>query len=218
MGVPASAYYVGVMHIRGKNHGWCEKYNLGALSGYPGAIIDFNFLVQARRMILANTFEICWARVSHLDTARERKAVVTSPTLPLNLDTEAGPPIAIGECNDVKSCIHLALETDTGKWANRFLRGVRDEWVLGNLCTVTPSVPGAVVIGDLVAGKTAAVALGSFIRCVLGYDRYRFKDGSNPTTYDSLTWTSWAIRGITARDTGRPFGCGRGRAPKETPV
>lgn len=216
MGVPASAYFVGVMHIRGLNHGWAEKFNLGALSGYTDALNNMNYLVQARRMILADDFRIAYARVSKLDTAREAKAIVTSDQGPLNLDSEAGPPIAIESCNEVKSCIHLRFETDDGNWANRFVRGVRDSWTSGALLTVTPSVPGSVLITDLVAGKTAAVALGSYIRTLLTIDKYRYKDGTGPVTYTSKIWTSYALRGITSRDTGKPFGAGRGRAPKES--
>jgi hypothetical protein len=137
------------------------------------------------------------------------------PLPALSLDTEAGPPIAITECNDVKSCIQLAFETPTGAWANRLIRGLRDGWVTGHACTVVPSIPAAITVADTVAGKTAAVALGTYIRAVLQYGVHKYPDpaAGQEGTYLTEVWESGVVAQVTSRDTGRAFRSGRGRAP-----
>lgn len=215
MGIAKSSFYYGVLHVKGGGHGWCEKYHLGGLSNYVNARTAFLHIVLARTMILANDFVIHHARVSRLDVKRERKVVPGVPFSPLNTDTEAGSPPVITACNDVKSCIQISFETDTGAWNNRLIRGIRDAWVTGNTCVVTPSIPASVVLGDLVAGKTKEVALGSYMRAVMDLDVHKYADTTPGQEGTLITepWTSAAVVQVTSRDTGKAFRSGRGRAP-----
>jgi len=218
MGIATASLYVGVLHCRLRGKGWSEKYELGGLASYAAAKTAFNVITLARTMLLANTGDVVHARVSKKDTKRERKALDGLPLPALDLLAEAGPPIAIEACNDVKSCIQVALETADGNWANRLIRGVRDSWIANHACIVTPSIPAAVTAADTVAGKTEAVALGTYLRALLQYTVHLEPDpaAGQEGTFLSEPWDSAVVVQVTSRDTGRAFRSGRGRAPAFT--
>lgn len=201
---------IGVLHINGHNHGWAEKVILKT-AGSPtlgSAQAAMALYVPFRQIVMAAGYQIVWARASMGDTSRATLRAIDAPLDPKALSTEGG---GITFSNDVKSACHIRLETATGRWSNRLVRGLRDGWISANaLNSVTPTVPGTVVPGtDDQAGLTAAVAFGNFIRALLQYTRH--VEESDTHTAILTDWATYNIRGITAHDTGRPFGSGKGR-------
>ncbi len=201
----------GVLYVAGANHGFSEKYVVKTASSTTLSTAQDAFakFVKFRQLILAKGTQIVWARVSMGDTTRQRLRCIDAPLDPVALSTEGG---GIGDMNDMKSAIHIAFETAGGAWANRLVRGYRDAWVSGANVAVTPTVQASVVPGtDDVAGLTAAVAFGNFIRAVMQYTRRVQESTSTPGLAVFSDWSTYVVRGVTGRDTGRAFGSGRGR-------
>lgn len=201
---------IGTLYITGNNHGWSERYNIRTAStvNLANGQTEFAKFVKFRQLIMAREYSMVWARVTMGDTARLRLRAIDSPLAAVALSSESSD---IQGSNDVKSCLHLAIETANGNFSNRFFRGIRDSWFVESAMTFIPTVPGTVAPGtDDVSGLTAAVACGNFIRALMQYT-WHVKNNAGVPAFTN--WASYTVRGVTARDTGRPFGCGRGRRP-----
>lgn len=199
--------------FKGKGKTWGEKYHLKSQTSIGSALTGAASLVLARRLILANDIKVDWARISKMDTSRDRRAVITIPVPGFELDTEVDPNPDLEDCNDIKSCLHVAYETAEGQWNNRFFRGLRDSWVTGAELQFTPTKPGAAVTDlDFVTGKTKEVALGNFLEAVMQFDEWTRPSPTDVTLIQRNSWINWAVIGMTSRDTGASWRAGRGRS------
>lgn len=199
--------------LRGLGIKATEIYPLGPLGARIDAVnIGIN-IAKARRLILAAPFQIQRASIHSFGGKRDRSLVQNGAADPLNVDTEAGPPIAIESTNDKKSCLLLQMETAGGDWSTRPISFLRDTWIAaGNLQFVptpytAPLIPGT----HLVAGLTKENAMGNFIGVIRDYVKLYQRDPLVTGNVDILSLPNFTLLDVSSRDRGATAGSPRGR-------
>lgn len=207
MSFPRTGLYELRLKLKGKGREWNEEYFLGDAAAYSYLMTNALAISKGRRLLLGEGGLLWDAALHNLAATRDRKIVVGAVGGPINLDTEAGPPIAIGPVNNVTACLNATFETLLGRWNTRQWRYLRDDWVENNALAFAPTIPSLVappnMTTDFAAGLTREVALGNFIRAVCYYDKLKVPDpAALVTSYDVHAWESVTVGVISHRDTG----------------
>lgn len=214
MATPVGDTYCVRLVLRGYGRSWTEEYPLGDGGGSRAtAKVIGTDIAKGRRLILGGNIQIIDAAIHDNDSIPDRTACQTGATSALNLDTEAGPPIDIEVPHSVHDALLVQGETSEGYWLNRYFTGLRDSWIEGNLCVITPTIytAGTFNAGTmLVAGLTAAVAWGTWLGMLR--DFVRLHKHVTKTTVDIKSLSVINVRECTRRDRGSTARGGRGRA------
>lgn len=182
--------YYGQMYFDADGQGWSEGSYLinNALSG---AKTDMQSLITGRAAMLASAYNIIYARVSSLSVLRDAYIIGSGPV--------AGA-LTGGLVNRVADCFLIRGQhpSPPGGHNNLFLHGVPDAAIVDG--TYDPT-------GDA-AYNTALLAYLVLLQNLTGFAAKHSKQGqvTTITGYDSV-----ALRQITSRKVGLPFGIQRGR-------
>jgi hypothetical protein len=222
-----SSYFKGVMSFAFKDIGWSESYPL-TYGSRENALTGFTNMVYARSAWMAPGVTIKFARVS-LETrpgviapiqANVRDASAVDVPYPL------GPHAALASLqqtapNDPKTGVRFRLETDSGSWNNRVLRGISDV-MIQNFELNAPN-PAVLVFPTLAAfealggpgNMTNPVnAMKSYLGYLLWRTRKISKDPQVANGFLAEPWFRGLCRGVGGRKPGRPFGVSPGKAKR----
>lgn len=207
-----------VLYFSYRQNGWSEKYHLKTAT-YDEGMAKLIELAAYRRAFMGFGVEINWGRVSFEANPREAKAAEGLPIgfldsmkkVPTEADTLYYP-------NDPQTGLVYRFETPTGKSGNRIFRGVPDGMVQNfkyDGAMPTPLTTSQTLAApDNPSGGSANYYRQSFLRWLITNTQYaRRQAGVTPPTWTIENWDAIKPRGIGNRDTGRPFGVSRGRAP-----
>lgn len=211
----------GMIRLGYKGNGWSEKYWLGDLGGHTDALNKFLPIVHGRRAFMGIGVEILQARVSNADNLKDAALCQLNYPLayhPSFLPTTGDAPANPKTPNEDIDGILVRFENDSGRWANRIIRGVPDHWIVdkrnqypigfqmcavGALKDMNPDTSGN--------APTHLEVCQSFWRYLQLNSPHRFKNNSNVLVFEP--WQSiFGIR-VSSRRVGRPFGQSRGRRP-----
>lgn len=209
-----------VIHSKFGGQGFSDKYFLPYTSFSDAATVA-NRLVRWRAAALTYPGEVCWARMSFVDTPRNTIGCLKAPI-------PAGAAFTGGSSNpveDVWTALHFRLETADGHWANRLVRGISDAAVQelklqpNAVPTWVPYVPGD-PLPDPDDPSTP------YPNLVLGYMEYvrrntiwaKLATPGPLFSWEVMPWSKVIFRKIANRQTGVAFGMTRGRARKRAPV
>lgn len=212
--MPVPSVAVATLYFEYKANGWSERYHLPETT-YTDALPQATLLAKYRRSFLGSGAQITFGRVSFTGNPREGKAFLEGP-LDAHAKTEQEP-------EDVWTGLMYRLETAGGpppqrsRWANRILRAVPDAMIFHQALVAPPPSPlaaGAPLPGP--DGTVVATMQRAFLTFLLRHTKMAVKitAGENAGQYDLLDWDRIVFRKVAKRDTGRPFGLSRGRAPK----
>jgi hypothetical protein len=215
-----------VYHIQYGAHGWQESHVMPQTT-FAGAKVKAALVVDWRAASIAVGGTLTWARLSYIDRPRFTVAVIDRPRKPL---VYAGSTFT-GAIEDPYTCLHARYETADGRWANRLFRGVPDlivsELELQTVDTTILAWPFAAPLPDITDKNTAKIDIfRGMMRVIANETRYcKTITMPNPTavppvvgSFELLDWNEIVYRKIANRNTGRPFGITRGRAPKRAAV
>lgn len=215
MAVRKSDNLHGRLQFAGYNRTWKEDFPLRLAVDYPTARTQLGKIATAYRGVMAAGVSIVYGSVSRYAKTPDRKTLTGMPMNPVANDLEATPPVVILGVDKVTTCFQVTYETDDGRTANRYIRGIRDPWVAAGQPTVAVGtidctvVPGAF----LGAGGTDIVNLSYLINCI-GYYTGRVDPASLNLVGLNAVWTPWTSANVvqaTSRKTGTSFRKGVGR-------
>lgn len=196
-----------------------ETYNLLA-ADVAGAMTALKTIIEARLGVLPPNASIIYAVVSSRDTARDGHMFdtrqLTTPSafpLPGTADTATDTPAPSDDPNDVEIAVEIRFETAAGRRGTNFYRCIPDNQIEKVALTaplVVPAFSGG-TFTPLVA-TTYIARLGNFVATV-GTLCQHVRKTSTPGTFDVNPYTIGIPRGCRKKNTGRPFGVQRGRAP-----
>lgn len=186
-----SGLYVGQLFFESYNdgHGWSEKYWIGA-ADLAAAETALNEIAEARVGLLADTSSITYQRVS--DPAISGDSFVKSEPIEGEVETTEGTD---DQCH-ANVAVVLRCQTATGKHSTRYLHGIVESWVDGDLFQPPP------MGGQMAAYATAVKDNAKHVRLPPG--------GDGLATMEAIDEVV-SIR-VSTRRTGRPFGQSRGRS------
>lgn len=211
---------VGTMFFSYKEFGWSEKYIIQNQSGDPVPDLFSASVLLAegaafRAFLLGAGCVLSYARVSLASALRDSLMAINAPILPGLVDDEEDTP---EELNSVQVGALVRMDDLAGKFATRAFRGLRDSWVTDQALT---ALLFAQQIGSDTAYTTvtpptlftASAAVANWYRWMKKNTVFARKVDSGGFIWQTFAMPSITFRKISSRDTGRPFGTSRGRAP-----
>lgn len=207
-----------VIHSKYGGQGWSDKFYLPQTT-FDSASITARQLAIWRSAALAPGGQVCWARMSFVDTPRNTIACLNQPLLAATYAGSTEGPI-----EDVYTALHWRFETADGHWANRLIRGIPDDVV--REMQIQPNIaPTWQPYGPTSALPDPDDLSNPYPNMVLAFLEYArrvtiwAKLGPGPTVnFDTMPWAKVIFRKVANRQTGVAFGMTRGRARKRTPV
>lgn len=220
--------YEMVMFFRNGDLGWDEAYNLVAGS-YAAARTAAAKIVSFRMSLSPVDVELVYASVRKLGKPRDGLPVELSYPMAGNSAIITGSVgVKVDSPHDAFYFRSTAVATDEsgGEIAlavTGYVRGLPDDVVTESQITLPAgSVPIVVTLPSsepATVGTPAdyAVAVGNFLKVLMGQTRYSKKlpptsDTPPVLQYRAETWTGVTFRGYTSRKCGRPFTLRPGRA------
>jgi hypothetical protein len=182
--------YYGQMYFDADGQGWSEGYYL-LNNSLAGAKTDMATLIAGRQAFIYLGYAINYARVSDLSVLRDAY-IIGSGAVPGLLTT--------GKVNRVADCMLVRGQhpSPPGGHNNFFWHGVPDESIVDGSYFPTGNAPY----------DTALAAYLVLVKSLCGWATKKKRQGqiTTITGYDSV-----ALRNITSRKVGRPFGMEVGR-------
>lgn len=204
----------GRLYINGYGRGFKEDYPLPTATGYSDAITQMGKILEARQALLADGTSIVYSSVSRYQNTPDRRVMWQCPLDPIPTDTEHADSDTIEGVDKIQVCYQVTFETADGKAVNRYIRAIRDSWVVHGVWTIIPSsttvgVPGAMPV----ANSTAIAYLTHYLNTV-GYYTGRIDPASLKIAGLNAVFqpfVAFNIAQVTTRKTGRAFRSGKGR-------
>lgn len=211
----------GTMFFGYKGFGWSETYvlnNPSSLGSPVPTLLDAKGQLALgcsyRAFLLGLGAAIIGARVSHGLKLRDSLNAIEVPIAAKKIDAE----VAVEKINSVEAAVLLRFDDLLGKYSLRQLRGLRDSWVTDHemvgaffLSNPSPDTAYATVIDP--ALFTATEAVTNFLLWMKQNTVIAKKTGEGATLWTTYPLISNSFRKVSNRQTGRPFGQSRGRAP-----
>lgn len=211
---------IATLFFKFKDFGWSEKYILNdATSPVPqtnvDAIANVNAGVLRRVKLLGAGCSVTYARISRASLARDSISVITAPVSAAMVD----PEVALEKINSVEVSAMIRSDDMAGKFALRGFRGLRDSWVTdqelaSDLFGSNPDPDAALEVPINPATLlTPAQAVKNWLIWLKANTVIAKASGIVLTPWRTYPLTRITFRKVSHRDTGRPFGTSRGRAP-----
>lgn len=204
--------FKGVLALTYQQSGWQETYNF-AETTYNAALARAERLAKLRTAWMGAGVKLIFARV--IKAGGERDAAIVPLDYPLVQHAVVANNTTFKhlEPNDAFTALMFRLQTASGKWVNRFIRGIGDNYVLdfevdSTSNTFTPlALPPDQVNPD--TSQSPSNLLRGFLSYLRDFTVRAHKLG--PASWELENFNGIAFRRVGKHDTGRPFGMFRGR-------
>lgn len=145
---------------------------------------------------------------SERDSYLPGNPVVTLVTVPeeyLAYPQLIGAEVAVEAVNDVASGYLFTFFTDSGKWSNYLIRGIRDGWTAGQNATISNDGSIAVLASGVAPGAapTAINALKNFLSVHMSRTAHIFKNPGGDYTFEP--YTAFQYQRISSRKVGTGY-------------
>lgn len=214
------------LHINGPKQGFSESYFLRGAS-YDEAMPVAKRLVRHRASIMAIDHVISWAKISFPGQPRESRAVITGPVQAdlqqaqigfQDLDPNSNPMPALTaadlSCNTSEAALHYRLETASGRWSSRFVRGIPDYLINKGVMTFVlpneydPAGPDEEATAEDVVWDLRNKFFWFLCRHTVHFAPLAGDPEGEP---EEASYVAYVLRGAGNRDAGSFFGQPAGR-------
>lgn len=205
------------MHFAYKKQGWTEKlYFAGA--NYEDGMATAQRLLKRRRKLLPQNCEVVWAKLNFRGGPREARRLGSFPQLGLASapDDELVPGLLTSAPDAFPdaptTALMYRLETEEGKWANRYLHCLPDSVIANFNLAAAVTIPEDPAVTADAASATWYTALGDYLADIRNSTKFvsEIANGEEDFLIDDIDDVS--IQKITSHKVGRPFGALRGSA------